>query len=164
MKKLYAPWRRFYTHMGEEREGSPKPCAFCALAAQSDRDEENLILKRFEHTFIMLNLYPYNGGHLLVTPYQHAATLDALSSKTRIEMIEESNQAMIILRQKLEPDGFNMGMNLGTKAAGGSVPDHIHMHILPRWYGDTSFLPTLADTKPISEDLQELYQKLKKLF
>lgn len=168
MKKLYAPWRRFYAQSVEDRKQglsidkeSPQPCIFCTLAAQSDQDEKNFVLERFKHSFVMLNLYPYNGGHVLIVPYSHVETLDQLTADTRSELIEAANKIIRALEKELEPDGFNIGMNIGGKAAGGSIPDHIHMHVLPRWYGDTSFLPTLADTKPISEDLRALYIQLK---
>lgn len=166
MNKLYAPWRRFYAHKIEwqKDEQSDRPCVFCALSTDSNRDEENFVLKRFEHTIALLNLYPYNGGHVLVAPYLHVDLLDKLSRQARCELIEVANETISILQKEFEPDGFNLGMNIGGKAAGGSIPEHLHMHVLPRWHGDTSFLPTLADTKPISEDLRALYTQLKKAF
>ena len=141
-----------------------QPCIFCRLASTHGQDEENFVLKRLDHTFVMLNLYPYNGGHVLIVPYSHVDTLNKLSNSARNEMIEVTNEAINIVEKELAPDGFNVGMNLGGSAAGGSIPEHIHMHLLPRWYGDTSFLPTLADTKPISQDLRALYSQLKKAF
>jgi ATP adenylyltransferase len=166
MKKLYAPWRRGYAHKVEtDRDKNFNlPCIFCTYAACPKEDENNLVLTRGLYTFVMLNLYPYNGGHLLIAPYTHADSLGKLEREARIELIESANVCAQILQHELHPNGFNIGMNLGGKAAGGSIPEHLHVHVLPRWHGDTSFLPTLADTKPISENLLLLYAQLKKAF
>lgn len=159
MKKLYAPWRSSYTNMEEKPDRSF--CVFCKLAQETKQDEANFVLKRNIYTFTMLNLYPYNGGHLLIAPYQHVDNLSLLNSDARAELMEEAHHAVVLLQDTVEPDGFNIGLNMGGFAAGGSIPEHIHFHVLPRWKGDTSFLPTLADTKPISENLPELYTCLK---
>ena len=162
MKRLYAPWRSSYTRTIEHQKiKTAGTCILCSIGAEPQQDEKNFVLKRFECTYLMLNLYPYNGGHLLIIPYQHAPRLDQLSAQTRTEIMEVANDALKLLTQELAPDGFNLGINMASKAAGGSIPEHIHMHVLPRWNGDTSFLPTLAATKPISEDLQALYKQLK---
>ncbi len=165
MKHLYAPWRRSYAYDAEKKRGLQAPqCVFCQFASSPEDDEVNFVIKRFKHVFVVLNLYPYNGGHLLVVPYKHTGSLVKLDSKERAELIESSALAMEKLQHQLMPDGFNMGINSGGRAAGGSIPEHLHMHVLPRWDGDTSFLPTLADTKPISENLMLLYKQLKKIF
>jgi ATP adenylyltransferase len=165
MKQLYAPWRRLYAYDAEKKKDVPLiECVFCHFAAHAEEDGKNFVLKRYEYSFVLLNLYPYNGGHLLIVPYQHTDTLFKLDSRERAELMEVSSGAMLILNNVLSPHGFNMGINIGGKAAGGSIPEHLHMHLLPRWHGDTSFLPTLADTKPISENLLLLYTELKKFF
>lgn len=158
MKHLYAPWRTDYITKKHN-----KKCVFCAQIEQSN-DTENFIIKRFDHCFVMLNLFPYNAGHMMVIPYHHSATLTKLNTAERYEIMEASTMAMNILKKELKADGFNIGVNLGGKASGGSISKHLHMHVLPRWHGDTSFLTTLAETKQISTNLVELYKKLTKAF
>jgi ATP adenylyltransferase len=159
MKHLYAPWRGDYitdtAHTGA--------CVFCEQIS-ANNDAHYFIIQRFTHCFVMLNLFPYNAGHVMVIPYRHVATLTKLTPQERGEMMEVSNLALIVLKKSLKADGFNLGVNLGGKAAGGSIPRHLHMHVLPRWHGDTSFLTTLAETKQISVNLTELYRKLKAAF
>jgi ATP adenylyltransferase len=157
MERLYAPWRGAYIDKKEKKE-----CIFC-LCARSQDDEKNFIVKRFETGMIMLNLYPYNAGHLLAIPYAHERQLSGLSLAERTELIEMVTSTASVLSIALHCDGINIGMNL-EKAAGGSIPEHLHMHIVPRWLGDTNFLVTVADTKAISFDLCEIYRKLKAAF
>ena len=165
MKYLYAPWRRAYAYDTEKKkESHPAECVFCIYAKTSEADEKNMVLKRLTNTFILLNLYPYNGGHVLIIPYNHVDAPDKLSRNEQSELMEASTYAMSVLRKEMNPHGFNLGMNIGGRVAGGSIPEHLHMHLLPRWQGDTSFLPTLADTKPISENLVTLYTQLKRGF
>jgi len=166
MKKLYAPWRGSYTN--KNTKGAPRltkedTCVLCSHGdAPPHDDAKNLVLKRLEHNYILLNAYPYNAGHVMIVPYTHTDTLESLTPKTRAEMMEAANKMITVMTHELKPDGFNCGINLGGKAAGGSIPEHVHMHVLPRWFGDTSFLPTLADTKPISQDLIKVYTRLSK--
>ena len=165
MDRLYAPWREKYATRidGEKREHiSHDACVFC-LQFEAGEDEKYFILRRFPNTFVMLNLYPYNGGHLLVLPYKHTDSLSQLSPAIRAEIMEVVNQSIIVLSEELEAQGFNVGLNL-ARAAGAGIPSHVHMHILPRWIGDTNFLVTLADTKQISVDLYALYTKLRPYF
>lgn len=164
MKHLYAPWRRAYAYDVEKKKGQPAECVFCHYAQTPEDDEKNMVLKRAKSSFVLLNLYPYNGGHLLIVPYKHVDAPDKLEAHELAELMQESAHAMMVLRQELNPHGFNLGMNIGGRVAGGSIPEHIHMHLLPRWQGDTSFLPVLADTKPISENLLLLYAQLKQAF
>lgn len=154
MKHLYAPWRSGYLH--NKQTGS---CVFCKNCAETD-DAQTFIIKRFEHCFVMLNLFPYNAGHLLIIPYEHQDSLEKLSQPARQEMMEVATKSITILKETLGAEAINIGLNLGGKAAGGSIPDHLHMHVLPRWLGDTNFLVTLADTKQISIDLADTYRKL----
>jgi ATP adenylyltransferase len=166
MKLLYAPWRTSYVTESHhtKTEGIPQDeCIFCTHFAQPDLDKKNLVIRRFDHTIVMLNLYPYNAGHLLILPSQHCAQLHQLSKEARAEMMEVTMHSINILTTELESQGMNSGLNLG-KAAGAGIPSHLHMHILPRWIGDTNFLPALGNTKHISFDLNEIYNQLKPAF
>lgn len=162
MKHLYAPWRKKYL-TGERNETEPRVCAFCKSIAEQN-DQKHYILQRYTHCFAMLNLYPYNAGHILVIPYAHQPTLEDLTPETRAEIIEVTTQSCTILKQILKAEGINIGLNIGGKVAGGSIPEHLHMHVLPRWAGDTNFLSTLAETKQISVNLPEIYAQLKDKF
>lgn len=154
MKNLYAPWRSAYTCTKSDSE-----CVFCKKCAEN-LDAKNFIIKRFTHCYVMLNLFPYNAGHLLVIPYEHHASLETLSPQARQEIMEASSTGTALLKEIFGAEGINIGINIGGKAAGGSIPEHLHVHILPRWIGDTNFLATLAETKQISFDMEEIYQKL----
>lgn len=164
MKKLYAPWRSTYTTSTAQKEESTTTefCIFCKkLQDQTDRD--HYILKRFTHHAVLLNLYPYNAGHLLIVPYEHVQKLNMLKPEARTELIELAQHCADIAINTLDAQGINIGLNLG-KAAGAGIPSHLHMHVLPRWIGDTNFLPTIADTKAVSYDLNIMYDQLKKPF
>lgn len=165
MKQLYAPWREDYTagiaHAKSESTAQ-EDCVFCNHFKQ-DTDEQHLIFRRFKHMIIMLNLYPYNAGHLLILPKAHLCSLDQLPQEARYELIELVTHSATIVKKILACDGTNVGLNLG-KAAGAGIPGHLHMHVLPRFTGDTNFLPTLADTKQISFDLTKMYKRLKPEF
>ncbi len=165
MKRLYAPWRTSYvtdTSLQKNREKSKDECVFCEQL-QANNDEKYFILRRFDDTAVMLNLYPYNAGHLLVLPFEHHATLDKLPQKTRSEFIDVVAASERICHEVLKTDGANLGMNVG-QAAGAGIPSHLHMHVLPRWTNDTNFMPLLADTKAISCDLHEIYKQLRPQF
>lgn len=159
MKHLYAPWRSQYIQANQ----TSNACVFCTQATTT-QDKQHFIIKRYEHCFLVLNLFPYNPGHLLVIPYEHQASLELLPRAARHELMDVITHAIQILTKELKAQGFNVGVNLGGKAAGGSIPDHLHMHVLPRYQGDTNFLVTLAETKQISANLLELYEKLKIAF
>lgn len=163
MKQLYAPWRSDYT-LGISDKKNGKACPFCVQGANSDQDKKNFIIKRYKHCFVMLNLYPYNAGHVMVIPFEHKADLSLLSQEARYEIIEVVSHTISILQTTIRAEGLNVGFNLGGKAAGGSIPEHLHLHVVPRWLGDTNFLVALTDTKPISVNLVEIYEKLKKAF
>ena len=165
MKLLYCPWRSEYSAdvaQGKNENATQDECIFCTQFKQK-KDAEYFILKRFAHHAVMLNKYPYNAGHLLILPFNHVANLHELSKESRGELTELIMHSTQILKHTLDSHGFNIGLNLG-KAGGAGIPSHLHYHILPRYVGDTNFLPTLADTKQISFNLGEFYQKLKPEF
>jgi ATP adenylyltransferase len=162
MNRLWAPWRMKYI-----RESLDKPqlgCIFCTKPAQSrDRDPENLILHRGVHAFVMLNAFPYNNGHLMVIPFLHTSSLDDIDTAAAAELwslLAKSRQA---LSKAFNPDGFNVGINLG-RAAGAGIDTHLHVHIVPRWSGDSNFMPVVGETKVISQSLEDAYDALKGLF
>ena len=143
----------------EPQTAQPQGCIFCTLPAEH-HDAENYILYRGALCFMMLNRYPYNNGHLMIAPYQHVASIEQLDAATLAELMADAQLALRALRQVMNPDGFNMGINEG-KVAGAGFADHVHLHIVPRWNGDTSFMPVLADTKVLPELLSSSYEKLK---
>ena len=153
MKRIWAPWRVEYIRMEK-----PKGCILCDKPKES-RDVENYILFRGKHNYVMLNLYPYNPGHLMVASYRHLASPEDLTPEERNEHFEILNRALGALRAAFNAPGFNIGMNVG-KVAGAGIDDHFHTHIVPRWAGDTNFMPILADTKVVSEGLADSYRKL----
>ncbi len=162
MKRLWTPWRMAYLKApkGSETGG----CIFCDKIKDAvENDRENLILLRGEHAFLMLNLYPYSNGHMLVVPYHHSAELEALDPPTLQEMMLLVNRAIQALRTVMKPQGFNVGANLG-RAAGAGVEDHVHFHIVPRWVGDTNFMPVLSEVRMIPELLPQTYDQLKRAF
>ena len=144
----------------EPQTPQPQGCIFCTLPAEH-RDVENYILYRGTLCFMMLNRYPYNNGHLMIAPYQHVPSIEQLDAATLAELMAQAQLALRALRQVMNPDGFNMGINDG-KVAGAGVADHMHMHVVPRWYGDTNFMPVIADTKVLPELLSSVYEKLKR--
>ncbi len=156
MKHLWAPWRIEYIEMPKE-EGDN--CIFCDKPAQN-RDAENLIVYRGETSFVIFNRYPYNNGHLMVVPFRHTSDLAELSAEEKLELMDLLIASQQALTEIMSPHGFNIGMNLGL-VAGAGVKDHLHFHIVPRWNGDTNFMPVLSDTKVISEGLEQTYRKLK---
>jgi ATP adenylyltransferase len=156
MEHLWAPWRMAYI---APETPQPQGCIFCTQPAEN-RDEEHHILYRGERCFMMLNLYPYNNGHLMIAPYQHIGTLEGLPTETLTELMTQAQLALKALRAAMKPDGFNMGINQG-KVAGAGFADHMHLHIVPRWNGDTNFMPVVADTKVMPEHLDVVYQRLK---
>jgi ATP adenylyltransferase len=155
MERLWAPWRMQYIKNADEAEG----CIFCTFPAQSN-DEENLILYRSEKAFIILNAFPYSNGHLMITPYRHTADLNDLAPGELLEMMELTRKGVNLLKAAFHPDGFNIGMNMG-KVAGAGIADHVHIHIVPRWNGDTNFMPVLGDVRVIPESLNAVYANLR---
>jgi len=134
-------------------------CFLCADAADAQHDRDNLVLLRSSAVFVLLNRYPYNSGHLMVAPYTHVGDLVELEAPVAAELMHVMQRAVHALRQVYAPDGFNLGMNLG-KSAGAGVPDHLHLHAVPRWNGDTSFMPVVGETKVLPESLDQTYERL----
>jgi ATP adenylyltransferase len=156
VERLFTPWRRAYLEGGDSHASG---CFLCAHAADAEHDRENLVLFRAPLVFVLLNLYPYNSGHLMVAPYLHTGDLAGLDADMASGLIQATQRAVGVLQQVYAPDGFNTGMNLGS-AAGAGVPDHLHVHVVPRWNGDTSFMPVLGETKVLPESLDQTYARL----
>ena len=153
MEHLWAPWRIEYIKKADE-----PGCIFCNKAAENN-DVANLILYRGQHSFVIMNSYPYNPGHLMVAPYRHVAALDELTDEELNEQFKLVSRSVTVLKQVFKADGFNIGMNLG-RIAGAGIDKHIHTHIVPRWVGDTSFMPVVGDINVVNEALKETYKKL----
>jgi ATP adenylyltransferase len=136
---------------------------FCRIANDREHDETNFILHRAEHGFVVLNLYPYISGHLLIVPYLHTGEFDSVPKEITDELMDLTKRSQTALREIYSPAGFNVGMNLG-KVAGAGVADHMHIHLLPRWSGDTNFMTTVGDTRVLPEDLPTTYSKLRGKF
>ena len=154
MEHIWAPWRIEYVLREKE-----KGCIFCDKPKE-DKDSDNLILYRGESNFVIMNNYPYNPGHLMVAPYRHIADLQDLSAEELYEHFDIVRKSATALREALNPDGFNIGINMG-RVAGAGIEGHIHTHIVPRWQGDTNFMPVIAEIKVIAEALTATYAKLK---
>lgn len=133
-------------------------CIFCSELASAD-GPENLVVHRGKYAFVILNRFPYTSGHLMVLPFAHVSTMTELDPEIRSEMIELTNKAVLVLSDIYHPEGFNLGMNIGA-AAGAGIAEHLHMHIVPRWAGDTNFMTAVADTRVLPEDLFESYQQI----
>jgi len=154
---LWSPWR--FDYISKSGGEAPTGCVFCSILNNSARDEENFILKRAEFNFVILNIYPYTSGHLMVIPYDHLDRLDAAQKNVRDEMMELVTTAQTAIYDVYHPDGVNVGMNLG-RAAGAGVDGHIHMHVLPRWVGDANFMTAIGQTRTLPESLIDTYNKL----
>ncbi|MGI9021393.1 MAG: HIT family protein [Solirubrobacterales bacterium] len=156
-ERIWAPWRLAYVK--DASKDSADECIFCVKPAAED-DEDNLIVHRGERCFVILNLYPYTNGHLMVAPYEHIASLPELGADTIAEMMALAQRAMRLLESTYEPHGYNVGFNQG-RVAGAGVEHHIHMHVVPRWGGDTNFMPVLADVRVMPQTLEGTYEALR---
>ena len=157
MDRIWAPWRMDYI------ESAKKPgCVFCEKL-QSKKDKKNLVLYRGMETFILMNLYPYTNGHLMIAPYLHTSDVNELTEIANKEIMQFAKDCFNILKSKLGAEGFNFGANLG-KVAGAGIDQHIHYHIVPRWSGDTNFMPVISDTKVMIEKLNKTWERLKPEF
>uniref|UniRef100_A0A7C4H8Q2 HIT domain-containing protein n=1 Tax=Staphylothermus marinus TaxID=2280 RepID=A0A7C4H8Q2_STAMA len=155
LKILWNPWRFEYVKSTTKSDSN---CIFCKLPNKSD--EESYIVYRGKYSYIALNAYPYNSGHLMIIPYKHVACFDNLNNNELFELIVLTKASTILLRETFNPDGFNIGLNIG-RAAGAGVADHIHIHVVPRWIGDTNFMAIIASTKTLPVALSETYSILK---
>ncbi len=158
LQRLWTPWRMAYI-LSDKEDRRAEDCVFCAKLAE-DRDAQNYVVWRGTHCAIVLNLYPYNNGHLMVIPYAHVPSLEDLPVKVQAEMMTTISKSLGLLRQAMQPHGFNIGVNIG-RAAGAGIESHIHIHVVPRWEGDTNFMPVLAGTRVIPELLNDTYTNLK---
>ena len=163
MDTLWSPWRYEYIASAGASQPESNKCIFCSLRDDPDHDERNFVVYRGRLNFVVLNIYPYISGHLLVVAHEHVGELDAAAKETTDELMDLTKRCQTALREAYQPAGFNIGMNLG-KAAGAGVADHLHIHIMPRWIGDTNFMSTVANTRVIPEDLTTTYQKLRAKF
>jgi ATP adenylyltransferase len=156
MKKLWAPWRfKFILHVDKGE------CIFCTKP--KEEDEKAYILYRGKHNFVILNIFPYNSGHLMISPYSHKASPELLDEEEYTEMFKLLQVSIRVIREAYKPDGFNIGFNIG-RVAGAGYDGHIHLHVVPRWNGDTNFMPIIGDVKVVSEGIDETYKRLRPLF
>ena len=154
MENLWSPWRMKYVTDTDNPDG----CVFCTAPAQPD-GTANLVVNRGKNCFAILNRYPYTSGHLMVVPFAHVSSIELLTPEVRGELFEMVNRAITVLREVYHPDGFNVGINMG-EAAGAGIAEHAHVHIVPRWAGDTSFMSTVGETRVIPEELGVTWQRI----
>ena len=155
--RIWAPWRLAYVK--DASKGGQQECIFCPASDAAD-DRDRLIVHRGDRCFVMLNLYPYTNGHLMIAPFEHVAAIQDLEPETTAELMALAQRAIEILEDQFEPHGFNVGFNQG-RVAGAGVEHHIHMHVVPRWGGDTNFMPVLADTRVMPQSLEQSYAALR---
>lgn len=166
MQHLWSPWRSEYIASFAETDGKNErkdECFLCAAARQADKDAETLVVARRETCFVMMNRFPYNSGHIMVAPKRHCGEISLLSDAELTDLFFTVREAERALKTAFQPHGVNVGINIG-KAAGAGVPDHLHVHLVPRWEGDANFMPTIADVKIVSERLQDTFEKLRRAF
>jgi len=163
MKRLWAPWRIEYI-LDEKKN---QTCLFCDVSKGDSKvrksDPSNLILLRSKHCFVIMNKYPYNNGHVMVVPYYHTPTFDGLSDEALLDFIKTVKKSVDNIKKAMNPDGFNLGLNFG-KVAGAGMESHMHLHIIPRWTGDTDSMPIIAEIRVMPEHLKSTYRKLRKVF
>lgn len=163
MDRMYSPWREVYMQSFKSDKPASKEGKSVFADIPPEEDEARFVLHRGVRCFIIMNLYPYNCGHLMVIPYTQTAEFSDLDQQTKLEVMELTDLSIRALKLTLRPQGFNVGANLG-RVAGGSVDNHIHFHIVPRWEGDTNFMPVLSDAKVLSNDMTSTYTNLRKAF
>lgn len=167
MEILWSPWRSKYiqTFKDEDKNQEQKNCFLCEAGNNTDKekDKELLVVHRRKLSFIMLNKFPYNNGHILIAPYRHIGTLDLLTDEEIFDMMKAVQDSLKVIDEVMKPHGYNIGINIG-RVAGAGLPDHIHFHIVPRWNGDTSFMAVLSDVKVVSQSLEETQENFEKVF
>jgi ATP adenylyltransferase len=155
--QLWAPWRLKYIENADKVMG----CIFCSFPAQGElHDKDNLIVHRGTHAFIILNAFPYSNGHLMVVPFRHTSSMNDYSNDEMLDVMHLTRLSIRLLEEAFHPNGFNLGVNMG-RVAGAGIADHLHWHIVPRWNGDTNFMPVLADVRVIPESLSVVYDRLR---
>ena len=159
MDQLFAPWRIEWVTRDGDQDAADDSCPFCTLPERDD-DVENNIVARSEHSFVLLNNYPYAPGHVMVIPYRHTGDFSDLTDEELLDHARLKSRTLDALEAAFAPDGFNAGENLGGSAAGGSIDDHLHTHVVPRWGGDTNFMPVISDTKVLVQALDDSYDAL----
>ena len=152
MQKIWAPWREKYIN---KLIGRQKACVFCRIAKEK-KDKKNYVLIRSKHVYSVLNIYPYNNGHILILPYRHVKYLKDMAKPEREDLLDMLDRMQLLVNKKLKPQGFNIGINLG-RTAGAGFPGHLHVHLVPRWRGDFNFMPVISNTKVISQSLEGLH-------
>lgn len=157
MERIWAPWRVEYVTSGYRDRGK------CFLCVDSSEDEDSLVVHRLNKAFVIMNRFPYNNGHVMVAPKRHVATLEELEEEEILEIFRLLKALSRIFKEEFRVDGLNVGLNLG-RASGAGLEDHLHVHVVPRWFGDTNFMPVISETKVISEHLISTYEKLKRRF
>ncbi len=158
MKNLWSPWRSNYIESFKEKQSDGK-CIFCEAVEKDITEMDNLVVHKSKSTLVMMNLYPYNNGHLMIIPKRHLGSLEQITTEESHELMDEILLAEKVLQKIFSPQGFNIGANLG-RAGGAGIEDHIHFHIVPRWNGDTNFMPAIGEVKVISQDLAETKKRL----
>ena len=158
MKNLWSPWRSKYIESFKDEQSKGK-CIFCDAVDKDISDMNNLVVHKSKNTFVIMNLYPYNNGHLMIVPKRHLPSIDKLTVEESHELMDEIVIAEKVLQKVYSPQGLNIGANLG-RAGGAGIEDHIHFHVVPRWNGDTNFMPAIGEVKVISQDLAETKKKL----
>ena len=161
MERIWSPWRMAYIQAAKE-QGEDGGCIFCDLPDEGD-DERTMILARGELAFVIVNSFPYNPGHLMVAPFRHVGAFTSLEAAELADVDALVAGSIRALEQEMEPHGFNLGMNLG-RVAGAGIPDHVHWHVVPRWNGDTNFMPVVGQTRVLPELLEETYARLRPRF
>ena len=159
MDKLWSPWRSKYIETFKPGAEKEEGCLFCRVRDEQN-DFKNFIVHRTDRSYLIMNLFPYNSGHMMVVPYVHSSTFDSLDEETLLECMKNLNLCTRILNDAIHPHGFNIGANIG-RDAGAGIEEHVHFHIVPRWNGDTNFMPVFNDVKVISEAMEDTYKKLK---
>jgi ATP adenylyltransferase len=162
MEQVFAPWRIDWVER-DDKNADIDGCPFCVLPGR-DADRENLLLARADEAYVLLNSYPYNPGHAMVIPREHTGDYDALDDATLLVKERLVQRTIDAMDEALDPDGYNVGYNLGGTAAGGSIGDHLHAHVVPRWGGDTNFMPVVGETKVIVEAVEDSYDRLHEAF
>ena len=155
MEIIWTPWRYEYVNSVDEREG----CIFCEKP-EDENDRENLIVFRGERCFAVLNLFPYTTGHIMIAPYVHTGTIEELEPETLTEMMVLAQRSMSAIREAFGPDGFNLGINI-SRVAGAGIKDHVHLHLVPRWAGDSNFMAVIAETRVLPRTLEDVWLALK---